>query len=217
MFVHNKTKISTYLTKYLEYILVNLPTEEQDALKGISPNLLEVKNILQELYDESHTQIASNALDEILLDNINETAIKFEDLNTQINNTNSFSTIELINYGSDEVEHQIGLVDKDYFGKIRNKLSFVNEMVEKTILEDKTPQKYRILIYSLSTDTGNGKAKLFHGMTEEFDRVFIHIISNEKEIKGSIYTNGLHEGKVIDVLGIATKIDSNYKSLKIEL
>lgn len=38
-----------------------------------------------------------------------------------------------------------------------------------------------------------------------------------KYIITSIYSNSLHEGKVIDAIGLARKVNGKYKALKIDL
>lgn len=216
LFEIDKSSISNFIVKFLDYILIKLPNEDNDVLKESSDNLNSVIVSLQKVYDTSNAQIAPLVLEQKVMDNVNDAAIKFKELSLQINSSDSFSRIEWFNYSENGSEIPLGFVDKSYYSTITDKVVEDDEKIIKVIEEDKEPKRYRILIYGLSTDTGKGKARLYYDPnTEDFDKVSVHISTN-KEIKNSVFTNGLHEGKVIDVFGKAQIINGSYKYLFID-
>ena len=221
LFPVDKTKVADYFAKYLDYVITKLPNENVDVLKGSaknSPALQEIEKKLIELYEEAQIQLPELVIEQNLIDNINETALKFETLTNQITQSVSFDKIELLNYADNGNELGVGLIESDYFDKVKNKLTIEDEDPAVDIVEqDKKPKKYRILVYVLNTENGHGKARLYYDETENFDKISLTINKNEKEINNSTYSNSLHEGKVIDSLGVARKVNGKYKSLKIDL
>lgn len=221
LFKSDNKKIAEYLTKYMDYILSKLPREEETLFSDedkITESFGEIEDILTEIYKESHLKIDLPNIRKDLTDNINETAIKFDKLNNQVNNSKSFNCIEVYNYETLGINNGIGIIDDTFYNSIKNKLRFEEKEVITDIIEkDKTEQTYRILVYQLNIETGKGSAQIYHGVTEEFDKAILHIKGNESSISNSIYSNSLNEEKVVEVKGIAEKKNEKFKKLEVQL
>lgn len=84
--------------------------------------------------------------------------------------------------------------------------------IDADVQSDETQQSYRILVYSLNRETGNGRARLYFE-EENFYRTILHIHRADNELSNSVFTKSLDEDKVVEVKGIATKINGIYTKL----
>jgi hypothetical protein len=220
LFPINRKDISNYLSQYLDFIVSKLPSEEEDIFKKDnvdSTSFKEIENKLIHIYNQASIKTVPVVIENKLIHNINETAHEFEQLSEQIKASKSFTQVDWFNY-TNGGEIGIGSINESFYENIKSKL--VVEEIEtavSVIEEDKEDQKYRILVYSLNTESGKGLALLFHGDTEKADRISLHITKGDKKIENTVYSNSLHEGKVVDVIGKAKKVDDKYKLLKVTL
>lgn len=221
LFSVDESLIASYITKYLDFIMIKLPTENNNVFTEstiTSKAFKEVEHDFEKLYAENIAAKPGIVLEQKLLDSINNTALKFEDITNQIKTSKSFDTIEVISYDSSKTEIGIGLIDKTYYEKIQNKLIIPENETETDIIEeDKEEKSYRVLIYQLNVESGKGGAMLYYGQDEKFDRIAIHITKNGKELNNTIFTNSLHEGKVVTIKGKARNVNGHYKLLKVDL
>lgn len=212
----DEEKISNYLSSFFDFIFLKMPDEEKDVLRIFPDNLQPVKQALQDIYHQSNAQHSDAEIEESILENVNGTAKKVIDFNAYIENSDSFDKIEIINYGSDGHEYGVGRIDKGYLIAIGERV--IEEAPYLSIIEEETDieaKPYRILIYKLSSETGKGQARIYKDNTENYDKVFIHIKTHQP-ISKTYYSEGFHEGKVIDVRGIAKKKGGVFKYLTIE-
>lgn len=213
--------IADYLQALLTYIISKLPQEENSVLKEenvTSVAFKEVETKLSEIYVSSHITISDEVLEQKLIENINESALKFEGVANQIKNSTSFNKIELLNYEATGGELGLGVIDETFFESIKEKLLIPEPAVITEVHEeDATPQSYRIRVYNFSSETGNCWAYFYPDATEWNYKLPIRIENNGKVYAPSAYSKSLDEEKVITIKGIATRINDIVKSISVEL
>jgi len=214
LFQLNEEKVGEFINAYLNYVAYTLPSEDDDFLNQTpeqSKNFLSVKNSLIEVYQSANVQPAKTISDK-LVESINNSAAKLSEVTDFLKTSQSFKTIELGSYVDNEFK-TIGYLDNDYKSSVALKL--LNEYAveeENQIESDEEPKDYRILVFRLNRDTGNGGARLYYH-DEDFNTVKLYIHKMGKELSNSTFTKSLDEDKVVDVKGIATKINGVYKKI----
>lgn len=214
--------IADYLQSFLNYVVTKLPNEERNALKEeniSSVAFKEVENKLTHIFEESHVSISEEELEKKLVENINESAAKFENVTNQIKNSSSFDKIELINYQADGGELGLGIIDQTFFDSIKEKLVVKAPIVSTDVYdEDTTSKTYRIRVYKFNTENGNCWAYFYpNSETDENHKIPIYIIKNEKEYHNSILTKSMDEQKVVNIIGMAERVNGRVVTLTVEL
>jgi len=215
IFAINQNKIGEFINSYLNYIAYTLPAESDDFL-SLSPetskNFTDLKQSLIDGYNSVNIQPTSTITDS-LVESINNSANKLSDVTEYLKTSESFSSIELGNYNENGVFSTVGFLDQGYKSSVISKLIDDTLLLEsKEIESDETPQNYRILVYKLNRYSGKGGARLYYH-DEDFHTIKLYIERGDQELSNSIFTKSLDEDKVIDVKGIATRINGIYKKL----
>ena len=215
----DKVSIGDYIKSYFNYFANLLPQDQGTSFyeSKVSQDFKDLVKKLQSILENYHVSIPENVLEAKVVDSMNFVGNLMEQVDEQIKKSSSFDRLEIFNYLPNGSENSIGLFDKFYYHNIVNKLIPLKETTEDLIETDFFPKPYRILVYQLNVESGKGGARLYYGDTEEYDKVTLHINKNNKSIENSVFTNGLHEGKVIDVKGIARKVNDKYRLLKVDL
>jgi hypothetical protein len=217
MFPIDQNKVSEFINEYLNYIAYGLPTEDEDFLNApldTSGNFQKLKSTLLNVYNGTGKEPPKTTFNERLIENIQNSATKLSEVTEYLKSNKSFDKIELGHYNEQGSFSTIGLLTDDYKASIDSKLYSEDELLlENASAEsDETQQDYRILIYSLNKESGNGRARLYlHD--EEYQKIILHVHRGENELSNSVFTNSLDEDKVVDVKGIATRINGVYKKL----
>lgn len=213
--------LADYLKGLLNFIIDKLPNEEYTLNQGNinSEAFTEVEAKLERIYESSNMGIPANELlEEKLIENINKSALKFEEVSNQIRNSNSFARIELVNYEDDGGELGLGVIDQDFFDSIKTKLVIKEHApIESKIEEDQTAKTYRVRVYHLNTESGNCWAYFYPDESEYHFKIPIRIRKNEKEYHNSILSKSLDEKKVISIIGYAERTDGKVSSITIDL
>lgn len=223
LFHIDPTLIADYLKSFLNYVVTKLPREEQNVLKDdtVSSNAFnELEAKLNKVYVDSHIEMTEEVLEQKLIENINESALKFENVTNQIKNSSSFDKIELINYQSDgNGELGLGIIDQTFFDTIREQLIIKPEEVSTDVYEeDRSPRTYRIRVYHLNTDTGNCWAYFYPDPeTEENYKIPVRINKGEREYHNSILSKSLDEKKVVSIQARAERINHRTSKLMFDL
>ena len=217
IFQVDPNKVGEFVNQYLQYIAYSLPNEI-DGFFIDSPSTSKNFQLLQEslanVY-KSGSLPTSSTITDLLVDNINTSAHKLSEITEYLKTSESFDSIEIGNYITEDFFSSIGLVDGEYKSSVIEKLHPDENLLvfdEKSIVSDETPQNYRILVYKLNRYSGKAGARLYYD-EENFNIVRLHIDRGDKELSNSVYTKSLDEDKVVDVRGIATKINGVYKKL----
>ena len=221
MFHVDKSLIADYIESFLKYIITKLPQEEKNALKEqhiSSVAFKEVEDKLIQIYQKAHLELTKDELEKKLIDNINESALKFEGVTNQIKNSSSFDKIELINYESSGGELGLGIINGEFFDSIKEQLVIpAPEVSTDVIEEDVNPTTYRIRVYKLSNKTGNCYAYFYPDESETNYEIPILINKGNKEYSHSTISKSLDEDKVINIQGRAKKVNGEVKSIKVDL
>jgi len=213
--------LADYLKGLLNFIIDKLP-QEGYTLKARNINseaFTEVETKLERIYEASSMGVPANQLlEEKLIENINKSALKFEEVSNQIKNSNSFARIELINYEENGGELGLGVIDKDFFDSIKTKLTIEEHaVIASKIEEDQVAKTYRVRVYHLNTESGNCWAYFYPDESEYHFKIPIRIRKNEKEYHNSILSKSLDEKKVISIIGYAERTDDKVSSITVDL
>ncbi|MBL7920453.1 MAG: hypothetical protein JNJ40_09075 [Bacteroidia bacterium] len=213
--------IADYLSSLLNYIINKLPNENQKLTEeGMdSQSFMEVEEKFEKIYESSNLGVSSEEdLEKKLVENINDSAIKFEDVVNQIKNSSSFSKIEIINYNSSGGELGLGLIDEQFFESIKTKLIITEPDIKTTqIEEDTVPKTYRIRVYHLNTESGNCWAYFYPDQSENHYKIPIRIRKNDKEYHNSLLSKSLDGKQVINIQGFGERHDGRISSITVDL
>jgi hypothetical protein len=213
--------IANYLKSFFDYIVRKLPKEEKNSLKeeNISSKAFkEVEDKLYQVYNNAHYDIKKEAIEQKLIDNINESALKFEEVTIQINNSSSFDKIELINYPKSGGEVGLGIIDKTFYDSIKEQLNISEPAVSTDVyVKDLEAKTYRIRVFNLNIESGNCKAYFYPNQTDESWKIPIYINKGDKEYHHSPLSKSLDEEKVIDIKGYAERKNGEVDSITVDL
>lgn len=216
-FEADRNKVVEFLTLYINYVAYKLPQEEDDFLNSDvdkSDNFSILKNSFYDIFRSSNQEPTVKASD-ILVDGINNTAEKLSNISEFIKSNESFDTVEIGLIDSKDQFFSNGIIDNNYKYIIESKLlsnEFIQE--EREIITDETPKDYRILVFSINSESGKGLARLYADSSEKFSRIRLAVERNDKDLTHTIFTKSLNEDKVVTVSGIATMINGVYKKLE---
>lgn len=215
LFPINQEKVGEFINDYLTYVTYTLPNEDDNFLQNDSKNsqaFLAIKESYESVFTESNFILSSSST-EILIDSINNSANKLSEVTEFLKLNDSFNSIELGNYDDKGVISTIGYLVEDYRESVLSKLLPIEEPTDTDIVtSDDTANNYRILVYKLNKYTGKGLAKLYYD-GENFHKIRLNVELNGKELSNSPFTKSMDEDKVVDVQGIAVKINGDYKKL----
>ncbi|MDT3401501.1 hypothetical protein [Mucilaginibacter terrae] len=215
MFQVDYNKVSEFINLYLDYVANILPNEEDAFLSHMpetSKNFQILETALIDVYESGNIS-PTKTVTERLINNINESANKLSDVTEYLKLSESFNIVEIGKFKEDKSFIGIGLIDEHYKSLVINKLLSELDISEgRDITSDSEPLSYRILVYSLNTETGSGWARLYYH-DEEFVRVRLKIEKGEKELSNSVFTKSLNGEIVVDIAGIAIKENGIYKRL----
>lgn len=213
--------IASYVSSLLNFIIEKLPKEDytlkQSNLDSKAFN--SVEETLSKIYQSSHIGLPSKEeIEKKLIENINKSAIKFEEVTTQIKNSNCFNKIELLNYEETGGELGLGIIDESFYDSIKEKLVIEEPIVEKVVIEeDLSPRVYRIRVYHLNTESGNCWAYFYPDESEYNYKIPVRVRKNDKEYHNSILSKSLDEKKVVSIQGFAERTNGYVSSITIDL
>ncbi|WP_423148626.1 hypothetical protein [Rubrolithibacter danxiaensis] len=217
MFPINPDIIGHFLNNYLQYVSQVLPSENDEFLSNLpeqSKNFQNLQKSLIGVYETANVK-PSAALSDMLVDSINISANKLSEVTEYLKISQSFNAIEIGNYDDNGDFLSIGYLDSNYKSSVSSKLlAEEKEVSTNDIIADESPQNYRILVYKLNIDTGNGGARIYEDNTEKFTKIKLTISKGDKDLSFSVFTKSLNEDIVVDVKGIAIKINGTIKELK---
>lgn len=216
LFPVNEVKVSEFINRYLNYIAYTFPNESDGFLEKYTShskdfNLL--KDSFEDIFKSSGLESRSTVSD-ILIDNINNTAEKLSEVTEFLKDNDSFNTIEVGKIDDSGSFTTIGYLIDDYKVSIKSKLLPDEELVSTdNVIEDETPASYRILVFRINLETGKGGARLYFDDSENFHKIKLNIHKEDNNLSNSLFTKSINENKVVNVNGVATKINGVYKNL----
>ncbi|MFC3563257.1 hypothetical protein [Pedobacter jamesrossensis] len=217
MFPIDKDKVTDFIQNYLNYISYALPEENDDFLDTNpenSKNFLKLKGSFEEIFSSSNLLPISTTSD-ILIENISSSAERLSEVTEYLKNNNSFDSILIGQKDNNGELISTGYLLEDYKEAVEFKIIRSEEILYvENITSDEYPKPYRILVYDINTETGNGRARLYPNDTEEFFRIKLYIHKDGADLSNSIFTKSLNESKVIDVQGIGTLKGGVFKKIE---
>ena len=214
--------LAEYLKSLFNYIIEKLPNEQYTLKEDdiTSDSFIAIEDALEKIYESSKLgSLSQDEIEEKVIRNVNETALKFEEVTNFIKNSSSFNKIELLNYQSTGGELGLGIIDENFFDSIKAKLIIKEPDVNVDIIEEEqSPQTYRIRVYHLNTDSGNCWAYFYPDNESESNfKIPIRIRQNDKEYHNSFLSKSLDEKKVISIKGYAERINKKVTSITVDL
>ncbi|UOE49656.1 hypothetical protein MTO98_01050 [Mucilaginibacter sp. SMC90] len=218
LFPIDQRKLTEFINSFLNYVAYTLPNETDEFLQLYSENSEKFQALRQSLltvYENSNIRPSSTISDR-LIENINNSANKLSEITEYLKINESFNSIEVGSYDNQNDFSSIGILTQDYKSSIQSKLLVQDELLllgDREVVTDGQQSDYRILVYQLNRYTGKGCARLYYN-GEDYSNVRLNIDRGDQELTNSIFTKSLDEDKVVDVKGIATKINGVYKKLE---
>src|SRR5690606_24257523 len=105
----------------------------------------------------------------------------------------------------------VALIKTDYYETVSNKI-FKPEQEEKPdeIIFDETPKNYKIQVYQLNKETGNGGA--YYLINDNVSKISLHLRGRD-DYHGTIYTKSMDDNSSIDIHGIGKWINGVLKEI----
>ncbi len=218
LFPINSGVVSEYVTKYLSFILRELPTAEEEELEqkyeSHSAHVQEVKSLIANVYSAAESDRNYLPSDEVISQSIANTARIFESVSEAVRNSHSFSSLEIVSVPKENSENKIGLIDEEFHerllaSKMIYTLADFDMAISATVEPDDTePKEYRIRVIQFNTETGNGRADLYFGDSEDAARIILHVRKFHGSLDHTQYTYSMDDKKVITVKGMLSRSSS---------
>jgi hypothetical protein len=210
--VSNKD-IKEFIFNFFKYIFNKLPDEPVNTLKdadSTSENLDKITNELKEIYVRRSAFLNEEATEQRTIDLINYTVDSFKDVNYQ-----GFNKIEVKNRLLNGDKMSVALIDENYYKNVADKV-FIPESENKPdeIIFDEQPVMYKIQVYSLNKESGNGKA--YYIFDEVVNKITFHL-KGKDDYHGTVFTKSLDENIQIQIMGVGKRVNNNLKEITIDL
>lgn len=220
IFNFDNNRLSLFYNRFLNYLISKLPNEKNEFsldLNANSKDYNELEEELNSIYQDLLVGKEIKAKDNLPI-YLNSSAESLVKISKIIAESSSCNKIEVGTY-TNESFIPFSYFDKTYFDKVEMKLfDDSNNTIENDGIRDEFPHPYRILVYSLNLDSGNGKARLYFDESEEYNKISIKVNSKENgSLNNTDFTKSMHEDKVINVMGISTKKDGIVKKIEFEV
>lgn len=165
---------------------------------------------LKEIYSKRNAFLNEEATEQKTIDLINYSVNSFKDLSYK-----GFNKIEVKNRLANGERLPVALINEDYYTNVVDKV-FIPESEEKPdlIILDEKPLSYKIQVYSLNKETGNGKA--YYIFNDAVNKISFYL-KGKTDYHGTIFTKSLDENIQIETLGIGKWVNNNLKEITINL
>ncbi len=213
LFSISNEDIKKFIFDFFKYIFNKLPDEPVNTLKDIdasSEHLIKISTDLKEIYEKRSAFLNQEATDQKTIDLINYSVDAFKDLNYK-----GFNKIEVKNTLSNGEKLPVALIDENYYNNVSDRV-FKTESENKPneITLDDEPVAYKIQVYSLNKESGNGKA--YYIFDEIVNKITFHL-KGKDDYHGTVFTKSLDENIQIEILGIGKRINNSLKEITITL
>lgn len=213
LFSKNPNDIKSYFSRFLNYLFDKLPTESQDVLKDeqkSSDNLKSLAHELKQLYNSRNIVLDDEAFEQRVIDLITYSVDSIKDIEYK-----GYNKIEISNKLETGEVLPIALIKTDYYDSVQSKVFKPEQEVKPDeIVYDENPKDYKIQVYSLNNETGNGGA--YYVVDDSVSKVALHL-KGKSDYHGTVYTKSLDEKKSIDIQGIGKWVNGQLKDITVEL
>jgi hypothetical protein len=205
--------IKSFFYGFLNYIFEKLPKESQDILKVEDKSSNELKSLFGEmknLYNNRNVVLNDDVFEQKVIDLITYSVDSVKDIEYR-----GYNKIEISNKLENGEVLPVALIKTDFYETVENKV-FRPEQKEKPdeIVFDEIPKNYRIQVYQLNKETGNGGA--YYVVNENVSRIALHL-KGKDDYHGTVYTKSLDENTSIDTLGLGKWVNGVLKEITVNL
>lgn len=213
LFSKNPSDIKAYFSRFLNYLFDKLPTENQDILKDEQKSSAELNSLfneLKQLYNSRNVVLGDEVFEQRVIDLITYSVDSIKDIKYK-----GYNKIEISNKLESGEVLPIALIKTDYYESVQSKV-FKPEQEDKPdeIVYDENPEDYKIQVYSLNNETGNGGA--YYVVDDSVSKIALHL-KGKSDYHGTVYTKSLDEKKSIDIQGVGKWVNGLLKDITVEL
>lgn len=209
-----KEEINLFLNNYFNYVLNQLPNENVDIFQKDdvdSEKFKTLENELKELYDKKGITPEAG-VEHKLIDLINYSINGLKN----IEYNDDFENIQFINISDKGDEIPFASINDELVFTIDERLFNLDEFkADDIILIDEKPKNYTFQVFQFNTDTGNGKA-YFKEPNDSIHKISVYARGREN-YQNTTLTQSLHERLPFDFSGVGKYVNSNLKSITINL
>lgn len=213
LFSKSSDDIKTFFSEFLNYIFDKLPKEAQDVLKNEEKSSEELKSLFGEIkniYNSRNVVLNDEAFEQKIIDLITYSVDSIKDIEYK-----GYNKIEISNKLQNGEVLPIALIKTDYYETVSNKI-FKPEQQEKPddIIFDENPKDYKIQVYSLNNETGNGGA--YFVVADNVSKIALHL-KGKTDYHSTVYTKSLDGKNSIDIKGIGKWINGVLKEITVNV
>lgn len=213
LFSKSPDDVKSFFSEFLNYIFDKLPNESQDVLKNEERSSEELKSLFREIkniYKSRNVVLNDQAFEQKVIDLITYSVDSFKDIEYK-----GYNKIEVSNKLQNGEVLPIALIKTDYYETVANKI-FKPEQEEKPeeIIFDEHPQNYKIQVYSLNNESGNGGA--YFVADNNVSKIALHL-KGKNHYHGTVYTKSLDDKNSIDIQGTGKWINGILKEITVNL
>lgn len=213
LFSKSADDIKLYFGRFLKYLFDKLPTESLNILKDDKKSSEELNSLfldLKQLYGSRNVILSDEAFEQRVIDLITYSVDSIKDIEYK-----GYNKIEVSSKLDNGEVLPIALIKTDYYESVQNKV-YKPEQEDKPdeIVFDEFPKDYKIQVYSLNNETGNGGA--YYVVDENVSKVALHL-KGKSDYHGTVFTKSLDEKKSIDIQGIGKWVNVQLKEITINL
>jgi hypothetical protein len=217
LFPIDHDQVGRFLNDYFDYVTNVLPNDRAEELldsnEGSKFNKLQ--SSLVEVYNSANIT-PSKSLNFMLAENITASAEKLIKVTESLKYNRSFSAIETGKLNKLGEFYTTGYIDNSYKERVAHKIFHEEQQLslQDNVSSDPSPKDYRILVYGLNRYSGKGRANLYFDDSEKYVSIGLTVHLNKKTLANSVFTKSMDEDKVVNIKGIATKVNGVYTRLE---
>lgn len=205
--------IKTFFFGFLNYLFEKLPIEPQDVLKVEEKSSKELKSLfgeMKKLYNSRNVVFNDEAFEQKVIDLITYSVDSVKDIEYR-----GYNKIEISNKLENGELLPVALIKTDYYETVEKKV-FKPKQKEKPneIIIDNISKNYRIQVYQLNKETGNGGA--YYLVNDNVSKIVLHL-RGKNDYHGTVYTKSLDEDRSIDILGLGKWVNGVLKEITVDL
>lgn len=213
LFSKSSDDIKSFFSEFLNYIFDKLPQESQDVLKieeNSSEDLKSLFGEMKSIYYSRNVALNDETFEQKIIDLITYSVDSIKDIEYK-----GYNKIEISNKLQNGDVLPIALIKTGYYETVANKI-FKPEQEKKPdeIVFDETLKNYKIQVYQLNNETGNGGA--YYLVNENVSKISLHLRGRD-DYHGTIYTKSMDENSSIDILGSGKWVNGVLKEITVNL
>lgn len=211
LFSKSSDDIKSFFYKFLNYLFEKLPNESQNVLKVEEESSNELKSLFGEfkkLYNNRNVVINNDAYEQKIIDLITYSVDSVKDIEYR-----GYNKIEISNKLESGEVLPVALINNDYYETVENKV-FKPEQKQKPneVIIDEIPKKYKIQVYLLNKETGNGGA--YYLVNDNVSKIVLHL-RGKNSYHGTEFTKSMDDDFSIDILGLGKWVNGVLKEITV--